>query len=51
MKRVQREWLHATVHEGDDVAAAKQKALAEHVARHPEDASRTCRADENVPCS
>jgi hypothetical protein len=26
---------------GDDEAAAKEKALAEHVARHPEDAGRT----------
>src|SRR5262245_54265147 len=32
--------LHATVHEGDDVAVAMEKALAEHVARHPEDAGR-----------
>jgi len=33
--------LHATIHEGDDVAKAMEKALAEHVARHPEDAGRT----------
>jgi len=33
--------LHATVREGDDVAVAMEKALAEHVARHPEDAGRT----------
>lgn len=33
--------LHATIHEGDDAAAAMEKALAEHVACHPEDAGRT----------
>ena len=33
--------LHATIREGDDVARAMEKALAEHVARHPEDAGRT----------
>jgi len=42
----ERKWLHATVHEGDDEAVVKEKqekALAEHVARHPEDAGRTVR--------
>jgi hypothetical protein len=36
--------LHAIVHEGDDEAVVKEKqekALAEHVARHPEDVGRT----------
>ena len=33
--------LKVTIHEGDDVAKAMEKALAEHVARHPEDAGRT----------
>jgi hypothetical protein len=37
-----REWLQVIIHEGeDDEAEAKEKALAEHVARHPEDAGRT----------
>ncbi|HMF23571.1 MAG TPA: hypothetical protein VKG24_15790 [Pseudolabrys sp.] len=31
------------LHAGDDVAKAKEKALAEHIARHPEDAGRTVR--------
>jgi hypothetical protein len=35
-----REWLRAIVH-GDDEAEAKEKALAEHVAGHPEDVGRT----------
>jgi len=35
-----RKCLRAIVH-GDDAAEAKEKALAEHVARHPEDAGRT----------
>jgi hypothetical protein len=35
-----RKWLRAIVH-GDDEAEAKEKALAEHVARHPEDIGRT----------
>src|SRR5262249_38539601 len=35
--------LQVTVHEGDDVAEAMEKALAEHVAGHPEDAGRTVR--------
>jgi hypothetical protein len=37
----ERKWLSAIVHEGDDEAEAKEKALAEHVARHPEDVGRT----------
>jgi hypothetical protein len=32
-----RKWLRVILHEGDDEAEAKEKALAEHVARHPED--------------
>jgi hypothetical protein len=32
--------LQIIIHEGDDVAVAMEKALAEHVARHPEDAGR-----------
>jgi hypothetical protein len=39
-----RPWLRITTHQGDDEAAAKEKmekALAEHVACHPEDAGRT----------
>lgn len=33
--------LHATIHEGDDKAEAMEKALAEHIAAHPEDVGRT----------
>jgi hypothetical protein len=29
------------IHEGDDKAEAMEKALAEHIAAHPEDADRT----------
>jgi hypothetical protein len=37
-----RKWLRVIIHEGDnDEAEAKEKALAEHVARHPEDVGRT----------
>ena len=36
-----RKWLRVIVHEGDDEAEAKEKALAEHVARHPEDVGLT----------
>ena len=36
-----REWLQVIVDEGDDEAEAKEKALAEQVARHPEDVGRT----------
>jgi hypothetical protein len=35
-----RRCLSAIVH-GDDEAEAKEKALAEHVAHHPEDVGRT----------
>ena len=37
----ERKCLVVIVHEGDDEAAAMEKALAEHVARHPEDVGRT----------
>jgi hypothetical protein len=40
----ERKWLSAIVHEGEDEAVVKEKqekALAEHVARHPEDVGRT----------
>ena len=33
--------LRIITHQGDDEAAAMEKALAEHVACHPEDAGRT----------
>jgi hypothetical protein len=36
-----RKWLRVVIHEGDDETEAKEKALAEHVARHPEDVGRT----------
>ena len=36
-----RKCLSIILHEGDDKAAAMEKALAEHVACHPEDAGRT----------
>ena len=39
-----RKWLRAIVDDTDDEAVVKEKqekALAEHVARHPEDAGRT----------
>ena len=39
-----REWLRVIIDDGDDeVAEAKkrEKALVEHVARHPEDVGRT----------
>ena len=39
----ERKCLWVIVHEGDDEAAAMEKALAEHVASHPEDAGRTVR--------
>ena len=35
-----REWLLVVI-DGDDEAEAKEKALTEHVARHPEDVGRT----------
>jgi len=36
-----RKWLRVIMNDGDDEAGAKAKVLAEHVARHPEDAGRT----------
>jgi len=39
-----RKWLRAIIHEGDAEAVVEEKqekALAEHVTRHPEDAGRT----------
>src|SRR5258708_3836691 len=36
-----RKCLQVIIHEGNDKAAAYEKALAEHVGRHPEDAGRT----------
>ena len=36
-----RKCLRVVIHEGDDEAAAKQKALAEHIAARSEDAGRT----------
>jgi hypothetical protein len=33
--------LRVVIHEGDDVAAAQEKALAEHIAAHPEHAGST----------
>jgi hypothetical protein len=38
----ERKWLQVIVHEGkDDEAVVKAKALAEHIAAHPEDAGLT----------
>jgi hypothetical protein len=40
----ERKWLRAIIHEGDAEAVVEEKqekALAEHVTRHPEDAGRT----------
>jgi hypothetical protein len=40
----ERKWLRAIIHEGDAEAVVKEKqekALAEHIAAHPEDAGRT----------
>jgi hypothetical protein len=36
-----RKWLRVIIHDGDDQAEAKEKALAQHIAAHPEDAGRT----------
>jgi hypothetical protein len=41
-----RKWLHVFIHEGVDddevvVKEKQEKALAEHVTRHPEDVGRT----------
>ena len=33
--------LQVIIDDGDEEAEAKEKALAEHVARHPEDVDRT----------
>ena len=33
--------LQVIIDDGDEEAEAKEKALAEHVARHPEDVGRT----------
>jgi hypothetical protein len=38
--RPPRKWLRVII-DRDDEAEAKEKALAEHVARHPEDVGRT----------
>ena len=41
-----RKWLRAIIHEGDAEAVVKEaqeKALAEHIAAHPEDAGLTIR--------
>jgi hypothetical protein len=41
-----RQWLRVITHEGDDEAVVKEKkekALAEHIAAHPEDAGLTVR--------
>jgi hypothetical protein len=40
----ERKCLKVFIHEGDDEAEAMEKALAEHVARHPEDVGRTVEA-------
>ena len=45
-----RKCLSAIVHERDDEAEVKEKALAEHVARHPEDVGLTVE-DFNRPRS
>jgi hypothetical protein len=37
----ERRGLWVIIHEGDDDAAAMEKAVAEHIAAHPEDAGRT----------
>jgi hypothetical protein len=42
----ERKWLHAIIHEGDAETVVKEKqekALAEHIAAHPEDAGLTVR--------
>ena len=36
-----RKWLRVIVHDGDDEAGAMEKALAEHIAAHPEDEGHT----------
>jgi hypothetical protein len=37
----ERRGLWVIIHEGDDEAPAMEKAVAEHVAAHPDDAGRT----------
>jgi hypothetical protein len=40
----ERKWLQVYIYDGEDEAVVKEKqekALAEHVARHPEDVGRT----------
>jgi len=42
-----RKWLRAIIHEGDAEAVVEEKqekALAEHVTRHPEDARQPCKS-------
>jgi hypothetical protein len=39
----ERKWLHAIIHEGDAEAEAQEKALAEHIAAHPEHGGLTVR--------
>jgi hypothetical protein len=41
-----RKWPRVII-DGDDEAGAKEKALAEHVARHPEDVGCTVEEDFN----
>jgi hypothetical protein len=36
-----RKWLRVIIHDGDDEAEAMEKALAKHIAAHPEDAGLT----------
>jgi hypothetical protein len=38
-----RRWLRVIINDGDDEAEAKEKARAEHIATHPEDAGLTVR--------
>jgi hypothetical protein len=38
-----RRWLRVIIDDGDDEAEAKEKARAEHIATHPEDAGLTVR--------
>jgi hypothetical protein len=45
-----RPYLRIIIHEGDDEAAAMEKALAEHVACHPEDAGRTVKDFNWITC-
>src|SRR5262245_51241035 len=54
-----RKWLRVIVHEGDEdepkaepkaLAEAKEKALAEHIVAHPEDAGRTVEDFNWIEC-